>query len=313
MSAGAAGKRILVAGEINVDLVFKGCRALPQPGREVLADDFATTPGSSSMICAMGLARLGNPVAFHGLLGADAWGGYCLDALRGAGIDTATLRPDPALRTGVTVSLSTLQDRALVTFAGAIGALRASDITDAMLARADHLHVSSFYLQRALRPGCRALFARAHAAGLSTSLDPGFDPDGQWGADLADVLREVDVFLPNEVELQAIAGTGDLSVALHALANGRTRTVVKRGRDGCATLREGRLLAVPAFAVDALDSTGAGDSFDAGFLHARLRDLPLRDCLRWGSACGSLSTRAVGGTPGQATADEVVALLAAMP
>jgi len=313
MNAAAADKRILVAGEINVDLVFKGCRTLPEPGHEVLADDFVTTPGSSSMICAMGLARLGDPVAFHGLLGADAWGEYCLDALRGAGIDVATLSPDPALRTGVTVSLSTPQDRALVTFAGAIGALRASDITADMLARADHLHVSSYYLQRALRPDCRALFARARAAGLGTSLDPGFDPGRHWGSELVDVLREVDVFLPNEEELLAITGTHDIAAALRALDNGHTRTVVKRGRDGCATLHEGRLLEIPAFAVDALDSTGAGDSFDAGFLHAWLRGMPLRECMRWGSACGSLSTRAVGGTPGQATVDDAEALMARSP
>jgi sugar/nucleoside kinase (ribokinase family) len=313
VNATTAAKRILVAGEINVDLVFKGCRTLPEPGREVLADDFVMTPGSSSMICAMGLARLGDPVAFHGKLGADSWGDFCLGALRGAGIDTATLRPDPALRTGITASLSTPQDRALVTFAGAIGALRESDVTDAMLAQADHLHVSSYYLQRGLRPDCRALCARARAAGCTISLDPGFDPERLWGLDLVDVLREVDVFLPNEEELLAITGTRELGRALHALGNGRTRTVVKRGRAGCATLHEGRLLEVPAFAVAAVDSTGAGDSFDAGFLHAWLRGWPLHECLRWGSACGSLSTRAVGGTPGQADAGEVQALLEAAP
>lgn len=313
MTTGAAMKRILVAGEINVDLVFKGCRSVPEAGREVLADDFVMTPGSSSMICAMGLARLGDPVAFHGKLGADSWGDYCLGALRGAGIDTATLQQDVTLRTGITASLSMPQDRALVTFPGAIGELREGDITDAMLAAADHLHVSSYYLQHALRPRCRELFARARAAGLSTSLDPGFDPDRSWGLDLIDVLRDVDVFLPNEDELLAIGSSRNIASALHTLDNGRTLTVVKRGRHGCAALQEGRMLEVSAFAVDAVDSTGAGDSFDAGFLHAWLRRQPLRECLRWGNACGSLSTRAVGGTPGQPDAAEVRALLATRP
>ena len=313
MTERAAMKRILVAGEINVDLVFKGCHAAPEPGREVLADDFVMTPGSSSMICAMGLARLGSPVAFHGRLGADNWGDYCLGALGGAGIDISTLRSDPALRTGITASLSTPRDRALVTFPGAIGALREDDVTDTMLAGAYHLHVSSFYLQRALRPRCRALFARARAAGLTTSLDPGFDPERLWGMDLVEVLREVDVFLPNEEELLAISGRRDVESALRTLDNGRTLTVVKRGRDGCAVLHEGRMLEVPAFTVDAADSTGAGDSFDAGFLHAWLQRQPLRECLRWGNACGSLSTRAVGGTPGQPDAAEVRALLEEAP
>ncbi|RAN82021.1 carbohydrate kinase [Bacillus sp. SRB_336] len=306
-------KRILVVGEINVDLVFKRCHALPAPGREVLADDFCMTPGSSSMICAMGLARLGNPVAFHGKLGFDSWGAFCLDALHNAGVDIATVEPQADLRTGVTVSLSTPQDRALVTFPGAIAALRADEVDDAMLASADHLHVSSYYLQTALRPDCRELFARAHAAGLSTSLDPGFDPEQTWAPDLLGALDEVDLFLPNNVELAAITGRDDLSEGLRALQNGHTQTVVKRGPFGCATLEDGQLLEVPAFAIEPVDSTGAGDSFDAGLLHAWLRGLPLHECMRWGSACGSLSTRRTGGTVGQATAAEVQALLAGAP
>lgn len=303
-------KRILVVGEINVDLVFKHCRALPAPGREVLAEDFCMTPGSSAMICAMGLARLDDAVAFHGKVGADSWGAYCLDALHEVGIDVASVEPRGDLRTGVTVSLSTPQDRALVTFPGAIAALRADEVDDAMLAGADHLHVSSYYLQSALRPDCRKLFARAHAAGLSTSLDPGFDPDRVWAPDLLGTLEEVDLFLPNEVELAAITGCADMAGGLRALQNGQTRTVVKRGQLGCASLDEGQLLEVPAFAIDPVDSTGAGDSFDAGFLHAWLRGRPLLECMRWGSACGSLSTRRTGGTSGQASVAEVRALLA---
>lgn len=308
-----AARPVLVVGEINVDLVLKGLHAEPAPGQEVLADDFLMTPGSSSMICALGLARLGETVAFHGKLGDDAWGHYCLDALRNAGIGVASLRPDAAQRTGVTVSLSTPRDRSLVTFPGAIAALRADEVDDVLLRGARHLHVSSFYLQKALRPGIRDLFARARAAGLTTSLDPGFDPERAWGDDLREVLAEVDMFLPNEEELRALTGTHDVREGLARLDNGHTRIVVKRGRQGCATLQDGALLEVSAFAVEAVDSTGAGDSFDAGFLHAWLHGLPLRDCMRWGSACGSLSTRGIGGTTRQATTGEAEALLAQAP
>jgi sugar/nucleoside kinase (ribokinase family) len=131
-----------------------------------------------------------------------------------------------------------------------------------------------------------------------------------WGVDLIDTLQAVDLFLPNEDELLAITGRDSLADALHGLINGRTRTVVKRGRLGCITLDGDDLLSAPAYDIDAVDSTGAGDSFDAGFLHAWLRDMPLLECLRWGSACGSLSTRGIGGTTRQATEAEAVALLA---
>lgn len=307
-------KRILVAGELNVDLVFRDCRTFPAPGREVLAEDAMVVPGSSSMICAMGLARLGNPVAFAGKVGVDGWGGFCVSALQGAGIDVAAVGRDPGLRTGITASFSTSTDRALVTFAGAIGSLRAEDIGHGLLAGADHLHVSSYYLQRALRPDVGALFARASALGLSTSLDPGFDPEECWGDEWHGLLAEVDLFLPNDVELRGISGRDGVLDGLRALDNGRTCIVVKRGRSGCATLdRGGNLLESPAFAVDAVDSTGAGDSFDAGFLHAWLRSLPLLEAMRWGNACGALSTRGVGGTGRQADEAEAMNLLGSAP
>ncbi|MBD8872944.1 carbohydrate kinase family protein [Rhodanobacter sp. DHB23] len=307
-------KRILVAGELNVDLVFRDCRSFPTPGHEVLAEDAQVVPGSSSMICAMGLARLGDTVAFAGKAGADGWGDFCVAALQGAGIDVAAVRRDPALRTGITASFSTRGDRALVTFAGAIGALRADDIDDALLAGAGHLHVSSYYLQGALRPDLKSLCARARAHGLSTSLDPGFDPEQRWGNEWPCLLSEVDLFLPNDVEFAAISGCGSVLDGLRALDNGRTCIVVKRGRQGCATLgRDGNLLESPAFALDAVDSTGAGDSFDAGFLHAWLRGHPLAEAMRWGNACGALSTRGVGGTARQADAGEAKALLETSP
>src|SRR6185312_4947443 len=246
-------------------------QAFPAPGREVLAEDALVVPGSSSMICAMGLARLSNPVAFAGKVGVDGWGGFCVSALQGAGIDVAAVRREPALRTGITASFSTSSDRAL----------RAADIDDALLAAADHLHVSSYYLQSALRPELKSLFVRAGKLGLSTSLDPGFDPEQRWGDEWHDLLAEVDLFLPNDVELAGISGCESMLDAMRALDNGRTRIVVKRGRNGCATLDGvSKLIEAPAFAVDAVDSTGAGDSFDAGFLHAWLRGLPLPDALR---------------------------------
>jgi sugar/nucleoside kinase (ribokinase family) len=302
-------KRVLVVGEINVDLVLQGRGDFPAPGKEILVDDFVTTLGSASAICAMGLARVGTPVAFVGKVGADAWGEYCLETMRSAGIDVSRVVRDPGLKTGVTVSITSPRDRALVSFLGATTALRGDDIPDGMLRGFDHLHVSSYFMQTGLRPACGALFARAHQAGLSTSLDPGFDPSERWEDDLVATLREVNVFLPNEVEVMGIARCAEVPEALRRLDNGRTRVVAKLGAQGCMTLEGGRVLEVAAYPVESLDATGAGDSFDAGFLHAWLRGLPILECLRWGSACGSLSTRGLGGTGRQADRAEVERLV----
>jgi len=304
-------KRVLVAGEINVDLVLQGYHDFPTPGREVLIDDFELVLGSASAICAMGLARLGDPVGFVGRVGDDTWGRFCLDAMRGRGIDVSRVLVDSSIKTGLTVAITSPADRALVSYLGSIRELSPADVSDPVLAGFDHLHVSSYFMQEKLRPGLREVFARARRAGLSTSLDPGFDPSQTWSADLRETLGEVDLFFPNEVELEGLTQTRDVEAALRHLDNGRTRTVAKLGREGSATLDGGALLRAPAFPLEPVDTTGAGDSFNSGFLHAWLRDEPLAACLRLGAACGGLSTRGLGGTARQPTLEEARALTGA--
>lgn len=301
-------KRVLVVGEINVDLILQGYHVFPEPGKEVLVDDFVMVLGSASAICAMGLARLGDPVAFLGKTGADPWGRFCLAAMAERGIDVSRVVQDPALKTGVTVAISSPSDRALVSFLGSIAALSSEDVGPDALRGSSHLHISSFFLQERLRPGVRELFARARGEGLTTSLDTGCDPADRW-EDVRDVLTEVDVFFPNEVELRGISGSEDPAEGLGRLDNGRTRIVAKLGAQGAMTLEGGEPLRVPAYRVAPVDTTGAGDSFNAGFLHAWLAERPIADCLRLGAACGALSTRGLGGTATQPTADEAAAFM----
>ena len=302
-------KSVLVAGEINVDLVLQGYSEFPVPGKEVLVDDFAMVLGSASAIMAMGLARLGTPVGFAGRVGEDLWGRFCLDEMAGRGIELSRVIRGGGLKTGITVSITSPRDRALVTYLGAITALTAEDVPDAALAGMAHLHVSSFFFQDGLRPGLPDLFARARRAGLTTSLDTGFDPSEKWDSGLQAVLRESDLFFPNEVELRAIAGCDDPAEGLRRMENGRTRVVAKLGRDGAMTLEGDRVLHVPAFPVETIDTTGAGDSFNAGFLQRWLAGAPLPECLRLGAACGALSTLGLGGTARQPTLAEAEALI----
>ncbi|HME08203.1 MAG TPA: carbohydrate kinase family protein [Bryobacteraceae bacterium] len=291
--------KILIAGELNVDLVLQNYHTFPALGREVLVDDVSLTLGSASAICAAGLAKLGDAVIFAGKLGCDSWGDLCFSSLTQLGVDCSLVVREEKIKTGITVSI-TAKDRALVTYLGSIAELRASDIGDEDLKKCRHLHVSSFFLQKALRPDLKSLFSRAHRFGLTTSLDPGFDPDEQWGDDLFDVLTEVDVFFPNEVELAAISGRN-----AEALRSGPTLTIAKLGSQGCRAIGRDLDLLVPSFPVAPIDTTGAGDSFNAGFLHAwlpldrQLGNDELKEAMRFAAACGALSTLALGGTAGQ--------------
>jgi sugar/nucleoside kinase (ribokinase family) len=301
-------KPILIVGETNVDVVMHA-GAAPTPGQEVIAEDCVLTLGSASAICAMGLARLGNRVIVVSRVGADIWGDYCLDVLNARGIDTTRVIRDPALKTGVTVSISSPADRALVTYLGSIGEVREADVPQALLDDVQHLHVSSYFLQARLREGLPRLFQRARERGVTTSLDPGFDPQNRWTADVKTVALMADVFLPNAVELEAITGSAVPDEGLLALDNGRTRTVVKLGRAGAMTRERGEPIRVGAFPIAAVDTTGAGDSFNAGFLHGFVRQVPVSECLLHANACGALSTRALGGTAAQPTPEEVSALI----
>jgi sugar/nucleoside kinase (ribokinase family) len=297
--------RILIAGELNPDFILRNYRMFPQVGKEILVEDAQLTLGSSSAICAVGLARLGDCVTFAANVGADTYGDYCIGFLEREGIDVSLVNRRADLKTGITVSITSSKDRALVTYSGAMASLRAEDLPKGIFAGYRHFHVSAYFLQDGLRPGLKNLFAEARRLGLSTSLDTGYDPSEQWSADLIDTLQEVDVFLPNELEIQGIANRQDVVDGLRALDNGHTLVVGKLGPEGCISLDQGTLVKVEAFPVQVVDTTGAGDSFDAGFLHAWLRGRPLRDCLRFGAACGALSTRGMGGTATQPSEEEV--------
>jgi sugar/nucleoside kinase (ribokinase family) len=193
----------------------------------------------------------------------------------------------------------------LITYPGATELLCAADLPASLGTGRGHLHVSSFFLQTAMRPSWRSVFERVRSAGWSVSLDPGCDPTGVWAGDLREVLPFIDVLLPNELELTSIAGVRDLESALRALHTTRTTVVAKIGAAGAIALQDDRVLRVAPPPIQGIDTTGAGDSFNAGFLHAWLDGQPLQASMRAGVACGSLSTRALGGTTAQPTGEEL--------
>ena len=305
MPTDSTGPLVLIPGEINLDVVMSGFETFPTLGREVLVDDLLVTLGSASAITAVGLSKLGVPVRFVGKVGPDAWGTQCLDAMSEAGVDVSGVRRGPELRTGMTVAISSADDRALVTYPGAIADLTADDIPETAWADVRHLHVSSYFLQRGLQATLPRLFRDARARGVTVSLDPGGDPDDRWDGGIRDALAAADLFFPNEVELREISRHTDAVQSLRTLQNGRTATVVKLGPQGCLALDGSQATKVPAPNVAVVDTTGAGDSFNAGFLAAWLRRAALVACMRDGVCCGALATRRLGGTTAQPGVDEL--------
>jgi sugar/nucleoside kinase (ribokinase family) len=307
---GASRFDVLVAGEINPDLILSG-EVVPEFGQaEQLVQDARLEPGSSSVIFACGAARLGLQVCFVGVCGGDVFGHFMLEAMRARGVSVDHVRVASEERTGVSVILNRVRDRAILTFPGAIGALRADEIRDDLLRAARHLHVSSYFLQAGLRPGVADLFARARSLGLTTSLDTNWDPANAWRG-VPEVLAQTTVFLPNAAEACAIAGTSDAREAAAGLARQVETVGVKLGAEGSLGAQGGCLVKVPSIPVEPVDTIGAGDSFDAGFVYGFLQRWDLETCLRLGVVCGALSTQAAGGTAGQPTLDEALGSLRA--
>jgi sugar/nucleoside kinase (ribokinase family) len=301
---------LLVLGDANPDLVLTG-DVEPRFGQtERLVDDARLTVGGSGAIVATGAARLGLRVAFCGVIGDDPFGHFQRGELERRGVDVGGLVVDAARPTGVTVVLARPDDRAILTHAGTIADLRTDLIDRARLERARHVHVSSYFLQKSLAPQLPGVFGRVRAGGATTSVDPNWDPSGRWDGGLRDLLGHIDVFLPNATEASRIAGIDDLEDAVVALAERAGVVVAKAGAGGALAAHGERLVRAAAPAIEALDTTGAGDAFDAGYLTSMLAGDPIERSLAIANACGALSTRALGGVDTQPTMDEVLAALA---
>lgn len=296
---------VVVVGELNVDLILTGLPSLPQMGQLCVAKDMEFTLGSASAILACNLARLGLEVGFVGKLGEDDFGDFILRYLHRARVDTSQIIRDKHGRTGICVSLSLPENYAMASYAGIRETFRFEEVNFDYVSQARHLHMSSYYLQPALRPGCPELFRRAKARGMTTSLDPDTDPSGTWDRSIFDVLRYVDVFLPNEYEATHIAGCTDLYSTVNILRGGAKSVVVKLGSAGALAADSRGVVRARGFKVTSVDTTGAGDSFDAGFLHQYLHGSSVWECLVWGNACGAISTTKMGGTTAFPTGDEV--------
>jgi sugar/nucleoside kinase (ribokinase family) len=302
---------ILVVGELNPDLVLTG-DVTPAAGQvEKIIDDASLVLGSSSGIFACGAARLGLKVTFAGKTGADGFGDFLWAELRQRGIDTRGAVVDPVIRTGISVILKQAQshDRTILTYLGAISELRLDEIDPTLFTQARHLHIGAYFLLTRLQPDVPRLLQMAKAAGMTISLDTNYDPAEKWTTGMDQVLELVDVFLPNETEACKISSEPVLEDALASLSRRVKVVAAKLGEQGAEARRGKEVVRVPVYPARVVDTVGAGDSFDAGFLYGWLAGWDLESCLRLGSACGSLSTRRAGGTAAQPTLSEAMDLI----
>lgn len=287
---------VLVVGELNVDLILSDIEKFPEIGKEVLAKSMKQTLGSSSAIFANNLSILGTKVTFLGKVGSDSYAEQVNSTLRQAGVDVSNILKSQKCFTGITIALNYGNERAMVTYPGAMSDLSIRDISDETLKSASHMHLSSIFLQDGLKPDVVELFKRAKSLGMTTSFDPQWDPAEKWDVDFNSLLPLVDIFLPNETEIKLITKTGSIEDALTRIKPFCRIVVVKNGINGAIMWDGNRLISKPAYLNEhVVDAIGAGDSFNAGFINRFINQDPLDECLDFGALCGAVNTTAAGG------------------
>lgn len=290
---------VLVVGDLNVDLIMNHINKAPQIGEEQLAKNMDLTMGGSTAIFACNIAKLGSRVEFVSKLGDDSFGKFLLNKLKANNVGTNSIITDKSLRTGATVIFFIEDDRMMVTYPGSMEHLTVEDISNKTLESSKHLHTSAVFFQPKLKAGLAKLFKKAKEMGLSTSMDTQWDPNEAWDIDLDIVLPNLDFFLPNEEEFIRLADTPDIDSALKSLAHHDTCFVIKRGEKGVLMSHKGSRTELESLPIPKIvDTIGAGDSFNAGFIHAYLRGLDLIECLKFGNKTAAVSTTAAGGING---------------
>ncbi|MGB7844244.1 MAG: carbohydrate kinase family protein [Candidatus Acidiferrum sp.] len=287
---------VSVIGELNLDLILYGLPSELILEHEHLAKDLSITLGSSSAIFAHNLSCLGNKVGFSSAIGSDPFGEICLKRLGESGVDLSRVRRMLGKTTGLTVILPQRKQRYILTYPGTMFDLSEKDLDLSYVFSAKHLHVSSYFLQKGLRASLIDIFRQAKEAGLTTSLDTNDDPDNRWSSEIQLLLKYTDILLPNEHEACKLANVDDVERAAEVLSQKVPVLVIKRGSQGAiARAAKGKLAAFPPV-VDVADHVGAGDSFDAGFVHQFIRGAKIEDCLKYANIVGSLSVTRAGGT-----------------
>jgi sugar/nucleoside kinase (ribokinase family) len=290
---------VIVIGELNVDIILNKMLQFPLVGKEILAGNLDVTLGSSSAIFASNLRTLGTPVGFIGKLGKDAFADTVLKSLTAKAVDVTQIKQSNHLQTGATIVLNYGQERAMITYAGAMEEMGLNDIDFKNFTSAKHLHISSIFLQKKILNNLPFILSKSRAMGLTISIDPQWDPCEKWEINLPPILSNLDIFLPNMQEFLLITGKQTLEEGIESIKKiaPQILLVIKDGANGAYAWKDGQLTHQPAFLNKrVVDCIGSGDSFNAGFMHAFLKGSSLAHSMEYGSLMGAISTTKPGGT-----------------
>ncbi|WP_219834185.1 carbohydrate kinase family protein [Paenibacillus sp. R14(2021)] len=298
----------VVIGDANIDLVVVGCDEVPQPGQEVFVDNMMMHVGGGAALFAVSLAKLGLQVAFNGVLGDDGNGRFIRERFAKYGIDTTMIKTSTVHNTGVSIAFNPDKDRSFITYAGSNLELQVDELDLEPITRGRHVHVTG-YRGRRNHETYMAFVQSLKEKGVTLSCDVGWDDSGEWDSCIFDYMRHFDVFLMNETEALHYTGSDDVEESLRYMSTYCSHVVIKLGADGAIAMKNGVVTRQSAYRVKAVDTTGAGDSFNAGYLYGYLSGMDVVTSLQYGNVCGALSVGAYGGSTGTPNLDGLKAFI----
>ena len=299
-----------IYGDVNIDLVVPGVEELPAPGTEVDVETMETFVGGGAALFALGVAKLGLTPAFQGSVGRDMYGRYIRNLFRETGVDDALLADRDDTNTGISISFTNERDRCFLTYRGNNAGLSLRHMDLEKVKEARHVHVTGYEGTSNHEEYLGVLRKIKESGDTTVSFDVGWDMTGAWYEGIFELLPYIDVLFMNETECLHYTRCEDVETGAVKLAEKAGMAVIKLGKKGALAVKDGKICKAPAYDFKVVDTTGAGDSFNAGFVSAFLEGLTVEDCLRWGNLCGSFSDTKLGGNTGFPTRKELDAFLA---
>ncbi|MCR5050449.1 MAG: carbohydrate kinase family protein [Paludibacteraceae bacterium] len=298
---------IIALGELNVDLILNQIEGQPEIGKEKFAKQMTLTLGSSTAIFAANAAALGAKVAFCGMIGNDSFGDLVETSLKKKGVDTCHLIRQDKYATGATICMSYDEDRANLTYQGAMDFMSLDDIDPEVFKQTKHIHISSIYMQSGVKRDLMKILELCKENGVTTSLDTQWDPVEKWDLDYKAVLPMLTVFMPNETELKFLTHSENLEEAIEKIRPYANAAVIKCGSKGSILMRKGQSDRKQDALLNkhVVDCIGAGDSFNSGFITRLAAGDPLDKCQEYGNMTGAVNTTAAGGTTAFTSREDV--------
>lgn len=292
---------IITALDLCVDFIVNCANVVPAFGQtEQIIENYHLALGGSSVIFACQAAKLGLKVAGVGSVGNDRFGEFILEQLKNSGVDISMIQVDQDIKTGMGLALTKNDgDRAILTYPGSIDGVEYKHFSSELVSSARHIHIGSYYLLHKIRPHYPDILKTAKALGTTVSLDTNWDPGGVWDSGVMQIMKYVDIFLPNVNEVCYISKVDSVDKAVEYMKHQVALLVVKKGKEGAEVFWGKESRRQPAAAANVIDTVGAGDNFDAGFVYGFLKGYDIDTCLKIGCIVGSKSTEMPGGTAGQ--------------